>query len=137
MLFTSTSTGTVSSVSWSATSGAIIENPTSDTTTICFPAAGTYSVTLTATNSGGSTSSTSAITVNPTPYPVITNSGGVLSVTGAYTSYQWYDGLTAITGATTNSYTVTSLGTYGVLVDSMGCIGFDTLTAGPTKIANI
>ena len=137
MLFTSTSTGTVSSVSWSATSGAIIENPTSDTTTICFPAAGIYSVTLTATNSGGSNSSTSAITVNPTPFPPITNTGGVLSVSGTYTSYQWYDGLTPIAGATTNSYTVTALGTYGIAVDSLGCIGYDTLTAGPTKIANV
>ena len=137
MLFTSTSTGTITGLSWTAT-GAIVENPTSDTTTICFPSAGTYSVTLTATNGSGSNSATSAINVTPTPSPVITNTGGVLSVPSVYTTYQWYDGLTAISGATTNTYTVTTTGTYGIVVDSAGCIGLDTLTASPsTGIANV
>lgn len=135
-LFTSTSTGTVVSVSWAA-AGATIVSPTSDTTTICFPTAGTYSVTLTATNTGGSTSSTNVITVNPAPSPVITNTGGTLSVSGSYTSYQWYDDGTAISGATGATYTPTDSGTFTVMVDSGGCGGWSTGVPVSTGITNV
>ena len=126
--FTSTSTGVVDSVKWTS-SGGIIATPTDSATAICFPAAGTYSVTLTAYNSGGSDSTSTVVTVNPTPMPVITQSGNTLSVTGTYTSYQWLNGATPITGATNANYTVTSAGSYAVVVDSGGCYGGALITA--------
>ena len=126
--FTSTSTGVVDSVKWTSTGG-IIATPTDSATAICFPAAGTYSVTLTAYNSGGSDSTSTVVTVNPTPMPVITQSGNTLSVTGTYTSYQWLNGATPITGATNANYTVTSAGSYAVVVDSGGCYGGALITA--------
>ncbi len=108
-----------------------------DTTTICFPASGAYSVTLTAYNSGGSNSSTTVINVTPTPHPTITQTGGVLSVPAVYTTYQWYNGTSSISGATTNTYTITTTSTYGIVVDSAGCQGGDTLTTGPLHVTNL
>ena len=138
VLFTSTSTGTIDSVRWDASpAGPSIVSATSDTTTMCFPTSGAYSVTLTAYNSGGSNSSTTVINVIPTPHPTITQTGAVLSVPAVYTTYQWYNGLTAITGATTNTYTITTTSTYGVVVDSVGCQGGDTLTTGPLHVTNL
>src|SRR5205085_2099765 len=63
-----------------------------------------------------------------------------LSSGGTYTSYQWTTGLTPptiIAGATNGTYTYTVSGTYGVLVDSGGCIGFDTIVVSTTGIANV
>lgn len=129
LTFTSTTTGTVDSVRWTASpAGPAITSPTSNSTSVCFPASGTYSVILTAYNSGGSNSASSAISVTPTPHPVITQVGDVLSVPSGYTNYQWYNGTTAISGATTNTYTITATGLYGIVVDSAGCPGIDTLT---------
>ena len=134
ILFTSTTAGTVDSVRWSATGGNIA-GPTSNSTDICFPTAGVFSVTLTAYNSAGSNSSNTVITINPTPHPVITQTGHTLSVTGAYTSYQWVNGITPITGATNATYTYTASGTYIVVVDSAGCLGGNAIT--PVGITNV
>ncbi len=123
-LFKNTSTGPIDSLKWSAT-GASIDNPRSDTTTICFAASGVYTVTMTAYRSGTPYTATHVVTVNPTPHPVIHYSGvHTLSVTGTgYTGYQWLNGLSPISGATTNTYTSASSGTYYVIVDSDGCPG--------------
>ena len=136
LTFTSTSTGTIDSVRWTSTGGTIA-TPTGTSTSICFPTAGTYSVILTAYNSSGSNSSSSSITVNPTPHPVITQTGSLLSVPTVYTSYQWYSGVTLITGATNNTYTYTTDGTYGIVVDSAGCPGIAAIETTPTHVANI
>ena len=134
ILFTSTTTGTVDSVRWSATGGTIA-GATSNSTDICFPTAGVFTVTLTAYNSAGSNATTTVITINPTPHPVITQLGHTLSVTGAYTSYQWVNGVTPITGATNATFTYTASGTYIVVVDSAGCLGGTAIT--PVGIPNV
>jgi hypothetical protein len=62
----------------------------------------------------------------------------VLSVPAVYTSYQWFtSGPSPIPGATTNSYTISAPGLYGIEVDSAGCIGLDTLTASTLHINTI
>ncbi len=134
--FYNTSSGTIDSVRWTTTpAGATIGSPTGDVTTICFPAAGAYSVTLTAYNSGGSNSLTAPIGVHPIPTPVIVQSGSTLSVSGAYTGYQWYTDTTLIGGANDSVYTVTTPGTYAIIVDSAGCRGYDTIiVVGTTHI---
>ena len=134
--FTSTSTGSPTDYSWTAV-GATVASSTSSSTSICFPASGAYSVTLTATNGSGSNSTTTVINVTPTPHPTITQTGAVLSVPPAYTSYQWFNGTTPIIGANTYSVTITTTSLYGVLVDSAGCPGGDTLTTGPLHVTNL
>lgn len=81
------------------------------------------------------TSLIDTLIVHPTPVPVISVSGTILS-TGTYTIYQWNHNGTAITGAVAGSYTVTvKSGNYTVTVtDSNGCKGtsapFDANTLG-------
>ena len=85
--FTSTSTGTIDSVRWTVTpAGATITSPTSNTTSICFPNAGTTTVHLYVYNSAGEDSTTKDIAVTPTPHPTITKTGHLLSVPSVYTS---------------------------------------------------
>jgi hypothetical protein len=52
--------------------------------------------------------------------PVITAAGTLLSIASTYTNYQWIKNGTSITGATNNTYTVTSAGTYKVAVVTPG-----------------
>jgi large repetitive protein len=107
-----------SSYLWStgATSQSIVVN-----------ASGSYSVTVTNANGCGATSQSTVVTVNPPPAPTITPSGpttfcqgGQVTLTASPgSSYQW------ITGATTQSITVSTNGTYKAYVtDANGCGAF-------------
>ena len=123
--FTNTTTGTIDSVRWTTlpTTSVVIASPTANVTSICFHAAGTYSVTLTAHNSGGTNAVTHVITINPAPHVVITKTGHLLTATGGpFSSYQWEKNSTSITGATTSTYTYSVAATYDVIVDSGGCL---------------
>ncbi|NCX95204.1 MAG: T9SS C-terminal target domain-containing protein [Chitinophagia bacterium] len=120
--FTSTTTGTVDSMRWSAT-GATIATPTASPANICFATAGTATVKLKVYGGGSVDSTTKTIRVKNSPHPTVTNSGMTLSVTGTYASYQWYRSGTLITGATNSSYTYSFPGAYTVMVDSGGCKG--------------
>lgn len=53
----------------------------------------------------------------PSTTPVVTNTGGVLSVTGTgtYTAFQWYLNNVAIAGATSSTYTPSTSGSYMVI----------------------
>ncbi len=85
---------------------------------------GTYYVVVQNLQGCVSTSSTLFIQVNPTPTPVATLSGGVLSLSGGpYTSYQWYRNNTPLTGATQATYLPDSNGTYTCLVRLGPCSG--------------
>lgn len=54
--------------------------------------------------------------------PTITQAGNVLTCGSTGTSYQWYKDGVAISGATSQSYTATSTGTYTVVIkDQYGC----------------
>jgi hypothetical protein len=115
-------TGTVDSLLWQVSGLATISGPAADSTSICFPSAGTYTVKLKVWGLGVADSVTFTITAKPSPVPVISQSGTTLSVSGSYTSYQWYQGSTAISGATTSSYVFTGASAgYSVTVDSGGC----------------
>ena len=68
------------------------------------------------------TSAAVVLTVNPLPAPVITFSGTTFYAGNFYTSYQWFDNGTVISGATTDSLMATANGYYNVLVtDTNGC----------------
>ncbi len=135
--FTSTSTGTIDSITWSIP-GISITTPHATPLVQCFTTAGSYAVKLKVYNAGGTDSTTTTITVNGAPHPVIHKTGHSLSVTGTYTGYQWQSNGSNITGATNNNYTYTyshTVTTYTVLVDSNGCWGSSTLNV--TKVNDI
>ncbi|WP_343636461.1 PKD domain-containing protein [Fluviicola sp.] len=124
--YTNTSTGSPTSYSWSFPGGTP-STSTAASPTVTYNTAGTYNVVLTATNGSGSntTTMTNYVTVNAVPAtPTITTggsttfcSGGSVTLTSsAGNSYLWS------TGATTQSITATTAGTYTVQVSSAaGC----------------
>jgi hypothetical protein len=125
---TSTSTGTIDSFRWSIV-GFPYTLAAVSPLTLCMTSTippGTYTMRLDAFGGGGFDSATRNFTVKPAPHPVITKAAHVLSVAGTYLNYQWYNGSSAITGATNASYTYTVSGTFSVKVDSGGCKGTST-----------
>lgn len=98
-----------------------------------------YSVVVTNTIGCMDTSVRDTLIVHPSPIPVISVSGNVLS-TGSFASYQWAHNGTPITGANTSSFTVViTSGNYTVTVtDSNGCSGtsapFDGSTVGVNEL---
>ena len=83
---------------------------------------------------------TVAITLYPLPDPVITYSLGVLSTQTYFSTYQWYEDMVAISGATTYWITPVTDGSYKVAVtDTNGCQSFsdDYVLSGPLSVANV
>lgn len=124
--FTDTSSGQPTSWSWTFQNG----NPATSTAqnpVVVYNTAGTYSVSLTATNANGSNTlnQPAYITVNPDPpVPNITQSGQTLTCNTAATTYQWYYSGAPIANATASTYTGSPLplGTYSVVItNSFGC----------------
>jgi PKD repeat protein len=103
--------------------------PASDTalnpSNICYPAPGSYDVTLIAANASGSDTLTlsSYITVYPSPPPQgIVQSGDTLTANPGAVTYQWYQDGLLIPGATNYFYLATDGGNYNVIAtDSNGC----------------
>jgi PKD repeat protein len=89
---------------------------------------GTYAVTMTLTNSLGTTTCTDSISVHPNPVASITQVGSSLQALPAGMSYQWYFGpasWTIISGATSQYYNPTATQGPGycvVVTSSDGCI---------------
>jgi len=122
------------SVTLTANGGTTVRWITGETTrSITVTATGNYSVTTTDDNGCSSTSATASVTVNPSPSAAITLSGpttfcdgGSVTLTAAAAaSYSWSN------GATTRAITVSSSGTYSVVVTAAnGC----SVTSAPTVV---
>lgn len=133
VIFTDNSTNSPTSWSWNFTGGSpassTLQNPT-----VLYAAAGTYSVTLTATNAAGSDvfTKTSYITVYPKPTATISFNGTIFTAGGSTGTYQWYMNNNPIPGATSLTYQPTQNGYYHVVItDANGCTAtssFYTLT---------
>lgn len=97
---------------------------------ICYDQAGTYDVTLIASNGFGSDTLllSDYITVYATPpFPVISQNGFTLTSSAAV-SYQWLLNSVDIPGATNQSYQVLQAGLYTVVIsDSNGCVNASSL----------
>jgi PKD repeat protein len=118
--YTNTSTGSPTSYSWSFPGGTP-STSTSANPVVTYATAGTYSVSMTATNGAGSNTvtQTNSVTVNPTPVVTSTNqtictgSSATLVATGSIAggTYAWSGGQTGnsitVSPAATTSYTVT------------------------------
>jgi gliding motility-associated-like protein len=142
--FTNTSTGgPFTSVSWTFT-GATPSSSTQDSpSNICYPAAGTYNVTLTVTNANGSNSTSQTITVNPctgpptalfTANPTTVCAGSTVQFTdqstGAPTSWNWtFPGGTPASSTAQNPIvTYNNPGTYSVTLTVTNGNGSNTAT---------
>jgi len=128
--FTDVSTNTPTSWSWNFGDGntSTLQNPTN---TYLFP--GTYTVTLTATNSGGSNLITQSNLITVVALPNVTASSSIsicsgssttISATGA-TTYTWDNGLGV--GAS-HSVSPTTPTTYSVTGTQNGCSNSDIVT---------
>lgn len=110
------------SYSWSGPDGfsSMSQNPTIAGAT---PAAsGTYTVTVTATG-GCSATTTTMVTVNSAPGPVISINGNVITCTPPYQSYQWYYNGSPV-GSSTQTIICNGNGNYYVSVtDNNTCSG--------------
>lgn len=111
-------------------------------------AAGTYAVIVSINSACPDTSSTLTLTVNSSPSNVVNISGPTSFCTGGQVTltatsgtgytYQWYNGTTAIPGATSASYNATQSGSYSVHIStSNGCTSSSspitvTVSAPPT-----
>ena len=111
---------------------------------------GSYSVTLTNADGCSTTTTATSVTVNTPPTASISStgtgaicSGGSETLSGptGMTSYQWYLGGNAISGATSASLTATAAGTYSLsVVDGNGCGATSplyTITTAANPVATI
>ncbi|MGP8217308.1 MAG: T9SS type A sorting domain-containing protein [Bacteroidia bacterium] len=143
--FTDNSTNYPSSWSWTFQGGTPATS-TSENPTVYYYTAGTYSVSLTASNSAGNNTlnKTAYITVNATPTitasasapTICSGSSTTLSVSGAST-YSWN------TGATTTSITVSPASTTSYSVNGNSAAGcpageqYVTITVNPTPTLSV
>ena len=143
--FTDASTNTPTSWSWTFSGGtpatSTVQNPT-----VTFAAAGTHTITQTATNSfGTSTVNTKTITVTATPTVTVTGSAAICSgastvlTGGAATTYTWSanagsatTNTVSVTPTTTTIYTLT--GANGSCTNT--ATGTVTVNATPTVTVN-
>jgi len=138
--FTDLSTNTPTSWSWtfagSSTPTSTAQNPTN----ICYNTPGTYTVTLEATNAGGTGIETkvSYITVHPNPTVNLGSNTSicdgetlVLNAGAGFTNYQWNP------AGASQTYNVTTANTYSVTVtDGNGCTGSSSIIVSVTPQAN-
>lgn len=135
--FSDQSTGNPTSWSWTF-GGGTPATSTAQNPSVVFNTAGTYSVTLTATNSSGSDPETKtnyitvnaipAVSVTPSPATICAGSSTSLTASGA-TTYSWSPstGLSGTTGATVTASPSTST-TYTVTGTSSGCSGVQNVS---------
>jgi len=126
--FNNTSTGNPTSYSWTFPSGSPATS-TAQNPTVTWATAGTYTVTLVATNSNGSNTTTQTIVVNPnpvvtqTPFSAVCSSSIPMTLTGGSPAGGTYSGTgvssgifdpaVAGTGNTVITYSVTQSGCTG------------------------
>ena len=130
------------SYTWSLPTGWTGSSTTTSITVTVGTAGGSISV-VAVNGCGNSPAQTQTITVTPAPPATITPAGPVTfcqggtvqldANTGTGLTYQWYDGSTAITGATSASYTANASGTYTVVVSDGTC---STTSAAVTVTVN-
>lgn len=124
--FTDNSTNNPTSWKWSFP-GATPATSNDKNPQVCYETAGTYPVTLIASNAGGSDTLTlsNLITVKEAPpVPAITQSHDTLfcKTDPAYTSYQWFSNNAPLSGATSSYYVFPQSGNYNVQVtNENGC----------------
>ena len=139
--FTDQSSGNPTGWAWTFTGGTPASATSQNPSGVVWNTAGTYNITLTATNSLGSNSTTQSITVNPSPTvnasasnnTVCSGVATTLNASGA-TTYLWSPG-----GSTSSNPSVspTSTTTYTVTGTTNGCSGTSSVTITVNAAPNI
>lgn len=155
--FTSTSTG-AQTYAWTFPGG----NPASSSVanpSVVYSSPGNYGATLVVTGGCGGEGSTqtnnSIVNVSALPpAPTVSFNGSQLIVSGAVGEIQWFYNGTPISGANSNAYSPTQIGTYSVSAGQSGCVtysndfqlqalafdeilGFSTLSISPNPVSDI
>lgn len=113
---TTTFTASIPDAAWISGNTAVAT--VSATGVVTGVSAGTATITYVA----GLVFGTRVVTVNAPTAPTISASGATLSVPGTFATYQWTLGGSPIAGATNNTHTATTSGTYAVdVTDAGGC----------------
>ena len=106
-------------------------------------AAGVYTLIITASNCSSAASAGTTVVVNPIPSTPTIGAGGpttfcaggsVVLTSSSATGNQWYLDAVAITGATNQTYTATTAGTYTVITTALSCSS--PASAGTTVVVN-
>jgi hypothetical protein len=106
--------------------GAITWNTGEQTPSITVRRRGEYFATIRLPSGCEGYTDTVTITVHPTPQPIVTFDGSQLSTTAEYQRYQWFLDGRPLAGATERTIESPRVGTYWVVVDSLGCTGVST-----------
>jgi hypothetical protein len=117
------------------------------TSTYTANASGSYTVVVTNASTCSSTSTATVVTVNALPTATITSAtattfcqGGsvVLNAnTGTGLTYQWFNNATAISGATSSSYTANASGSYTVVVTNTSTCSSTSTSIDVTTVPNV
>lgn len=132
-------TYTITSISgaaynWAVTGGNIVSGSGTNSITVNWTTVGTALMSVTQSNGSCVGSGNTSVVVNAAPaIPVVYKVGNTLSTTASATSYQWFNNGTAVSGATSQTYTAIAPGTYTLLVsNAQGCT-----TSSTGVIANV
>lgn len=138
---TITLSNALSGGSWSSSNTSVATIATSGV--VSAVAAGTTTISYTVTSGSCSGTAILPITVTAVPFAAITPSSGSATlcngspvsmsvIASGAISYQWYNGTSILSGATSASYTTSSVGSYNVVVNYAGC----TATYGSVAVSN-
>jgi hypothetical protein len=129
---TTTFTASIPDAAWKSGNTAVAT--VSATGVVTGVSAGTATITYVA----GLVFGTRVVTVNAPTAPSISASGATLSVPSTFATYQWTLGGTPIAGATNNTHTATTSGTYAVNVtDAGGCSATSANFSFTTSVGDI
>lgn len=133
-------TGEVTTFSWNIPEAVSMTAGTDYQITACFDGAGSFPATLVVSNSAGSDSMTLYVLLNPNPTPILTESDGVLTVSGTgIVHYDWFLNGSYHTGSFTNTLTPSVEGWYRCNAQAMwGCDAWsDSMFVTPANVANL
>ncbi|MFZ4784248.1 MAG: gliding motility-associated C-terminal domain-containing protein [Flavobacteriales bacterium] len=143
--FSDLTVGNVSTWSWTFEGATTPTSSQQNPNNICYPTAGNYDVTLTITNSCGSSSLTmpNFVQVGSNLTPSISAQGStnlcangfVVLQTSSTGSLQWLFNNNPIPGATNSTYNATQVGDYSLEVNENGCSGVSNIVTLTSSIS--
>jgi PKD repeat protein len=131
--FTNTSSANATAFNWQFPGGEPSSSTEQNPPSVVYDVPGTYTVTLTASNSGGSSTHTQTIIVQPGPTANFTASTSLLEVTftntsSNSTSYHWDFGDSQESNEANPTHTYAADGTYTVVLTATNDCGTSTFT---------